>query len=72
MINGSAFEISADRNPHNNRTFSVAIRTPACYRELVSDLVKRRENVVEKLNLNHRFQVAKSHTDRTANDIRLG
>ena len=72
VINRTALQITADRNTHHHRAFRVAVRTPARHRDLVADLVIRREDVIEKLYLDDRFQSADRHPDRTADDVCLG
>ena len=72
VINGTAFQITADRHAHDHRAFRVAVRTPTRHGHLVADLVKGREDVVEELYLDDRFQPADRHSDRAADDVGLG
>src|SRR4051794_19857760 len=71
VVNGAAFQITADGNTHDHRTFCVAVRTPTRYGDLVADLMECRENIVEKLNLDDGLQAANSQADRAANNICL-
>src|SRR5262245_42091742 len=72
VINGSPFQITTNRNTHDYRSFPFITRAPAEQRELISNLVHRRPDIVEELDLNNRLQAARSHSDRATYNVCLG
>src|SRR5690606_30683332 len=67
-----ALKVAADRHAHHKRAFRLAVRTPARNGDLIPDLMKRREDVVEELYLDDGLKVADRHTDRASDDVRFG
>ena len=71
VINGTTREISANRNPNNAGRRKSVIRTPANQRQLIPQLHHGRPDVIEKLNLYHWLQSARSHANRASDDVGL-
>ena len=68
----AAREVTADRDPDDDRRAERPARAPARRRELVADLQHRGPDVVEELDLDDRLQPARGPSDRPADDARLG
>ena len=72
MVRRAAFEIPAVRHPHHHRRAEGVVRAPPQRRQLVPELHVGRPDVVEELDLDHRFEPARSQPDGPANDVGLG
>src|SRR6266478_2741885 len=72
MINSAAFEIATNRHAHNHRRAPVAARTPTHQCQLVANLMHGGPDVIEELNLNHRFQSARRHANSAPDDVGFG
>src|SRR5882724_701286 len=72
MVNSAAPEIATNRHAHNQRRAPVAPRTPTHQRQLVANLMHRRPDVIEELDLNYRLQSARSHANSATDNVGLG
>ena len=68
----TAREVTADRDAQHHRAGELAGRTPAGGRHLAAQLLHRRPDVVEELDLGRRVQAAHRLADGAPDDVRLG
>src|SRR5579872_6095071 len=71
VVNRAASKVSADGNSNDAWRRKSIVGAPADQRQLVAQLHHGGPDVIEELNLHHRLQPARSHTNRASDDIRL-
>src|SRR5580700_2844949 len=71
VVNGSASQISTDRNPNHAWRRKPVVGAPADQRKFIAQLHHGGPDVVEELNLDHRLHPARGHADRATHDVRF-
>ena len=71
MVNGAAVQISADRDAHHQRSAESVMRAPAQRGKLSAQLHHGRPNIVEELDLDHRFHPALGQANGAADNARF-
>ena len=69
MIDGSAGQISAYGNAHDQGATEVAIGAPADERKFIAHLVHRGPDVVEELDFYNGLETSDGHADGTSDDV---
>src|SRR6185503_8208240 len=64
-------QVPAIRHTHHDRATEGVVRAPAHRGELIAELVVRRPDVVEELDLHDRLQPARCEADRATHDARF-
>ena len=72
VVRRAALEVAAARDADNDGRGPSIAAAPAQGREFISDLLIRRPDIVEKLNLDDGLQAAHRHAERAADDVGLG
>src|SRR5690606_31504198 len=72
MVDRAAPQVATGWDADDDRALEAAVRAPSHEGELAPDLIHRRPDEVEKLDLDDRPRAAHGHADRSPDDRRLG
>src|SRR5262249_43757187 len=72
VINSAACEISANRHSYHNGRGKGVVRPPPDDGQFIAQFHQRRQNEVEELDLNDRFDPTNRHTGGASDDVRFG
>ncbi len=72
VVDRATGQVAAARDAHDERALEAVRGAPAQVRHLVPELVHRRPDVVEELDLDHRLETSSRQAHRAADDVGFG